>query len=69
MRLRGMPPTHARSLWRSVRAHGFTITALARHAARVHGDRTGLVVDGWSATFRELWRATSILANHPYHRA
>ncbi|MEV7528490.1 AMP-binding protein [Agrococcus sediminis] len=57
MRLRGMPPTHARSLWRSVRRHGFTITALARHAARVHGDRLGLVVDGWSATFGELWRA------------
>lgn len=62
MRLRGMPPTHARSLWRSVRAHGFTITALARHAARVHGDRTGLVVDGWSATFRELWRAAEAVA-------
>ena len=62
MRLRGMPPTHARSLWRSVRAHGFTITALARHAARVHGDRTGLVVDGWSATFRELWQSAEGVA-------
>lgn len=62
MRLRGMPPTHARSLWLSVRAHGFTITALARHAARVHGDRLGLVVDGWSGTFRELWRAAESVA-------
>ena len=31
-----MPPSHARSLARSVRFHGFTITALARHAARQH---------------------------------
>ncbi|SFS15933.1 AMP-binding enzyme [Agrococcus baldri] len=62
MRLRGMPPRHARSLWHSVRSHGFTITALARHAARVHGDRLGLVVDGWSGTFRELWRAAEGVA-------
>lgn len=62
MRLRGMPPTHARSLWRSVRAYGFTITALARHAARAHGDHPGLVVDGWSATFRELWGAAEGVA-------
>ncbi|SDR70935.1 Acyl-CoA synthetase (AMP-forming)/AMP-acid ligase II [Agrococcus carbonis] len=62
MRLRGMPPTHARSLWRSVRAHGFTITALARHAARIHGDRLGLVVDGWSSTFRQLWRSAEGVA-------
>lgn len=62
MRLRGMPPTHTRSLWHSVRSHGFTITALARHAARVHGDRLGLVVDGWSGTFRELWRAAEGVA-------
>ncbi|GEK78778.1 hypothetical protein ABA31_01290 [Agrococcus baldri] len=57
-----MPPTHARSLWRSVRGHGITITALARHAARVHADRPGLVVDAWSATFRELWRAAEGVA-------
>lgn len=62
MRLRGMPPRHAQSLWQSVRVHGITITALARHAARVHGDRVGLVVDGWSATFRELWRASEGVA-------
>lgn len=62
MGLRGMPPTHARSLWKSVRAHGFTITALARHAARVHGDRLGLVVDGWSTTFRDLWRSAEGVA-------
>lgn len=62
MRLRGMPPRHARSLWRSVRAYGFTITALARHAARAHGDHPGLVVDGWSATFRELWGAAEGVA-------
>lgn len=62
MRLRGMPPTHARSLWDSVRSHGFTITALARHAARVHGDRLGLVVNGWSGTFGELWRAAEGVA-------
>ncbi len=62
MRLRGMPPAHARSLWRSVRSYGFTITALARHAARVHGDRLGLVVDDWSASFRELWRAAEGVA-------
>ncbi|WP_405218168.1 AMP-binding protein [Agrococcus sp. Ld7] len=62
MGLRGMPPTHARSLWKSVRAYGFTITALARHAARVHGDRLGLVVDGWSTTFRDLWRSAEGVA-------
>lgn len=62
MGLRGMPPTHARSLWKSVRVHGFTITALARHAARVHGDRLGLVVDGWSTTFRDLWRSAEGVA-------
>jgi len=57
-----MPPTHARSLWRSVREHGFTITALARHAAGVPRDRLGLVVGDWSATFGELWRATEGVA-------
>lgn len=62
MRLRGMPPTHARSLWRSVRTHGFTVTALARHAARVHRDRLGLVVDDWSVTFGELWSAAQGVA-------
>ncbi|WP_404311335.1 AMP-binding protein [Agrococcus terreus] len=62
MALRGMSPTEARSLWRSVRAHGFTITALARHAATVHGERPGVVVDGWSATYCELWRAAEAVA-------
>ncbi|WP_413319424.1 AMP-binding protein [Agrococcus sp. 1P02AA] len=62
MRLRGMPPTHARSLWHSVRTYGFTITALARHASRVHGDRPGLVVDSWSTTFRQLWRSAEGVA-------
>jgi|GEM_PF-6997567 len=62
MRLRGMPPSHARSLARSVRFHGFTITALARHAARVHRDSLGLVVDGWSVTFGELWSAAQGVA-------
>lgn len=62
MGLRGMPPTHARSLFKSVRTYGFTITALARHAARVHGDRLGLVVDGWSTTFRDLWRSAEGVA-------
>lgn len=62
MRLRGMSPRQARSLWRSVRAHGFTIAALAQHAARVHGDAPGLVVDGWSGSFRELWRSAEGIA-------
>ena len=62
MRLRGMPPSHARSLLRSVRAHGFTITALARHSARVRGDQLALVVDGWRATFKEFWRAAEGVA-------
>ncbi|WP_306231249.1 AMP-binding protein [Agrococcus beijingensis] len=62
MRLRGMPPSHTRSLLRSVRSHGFTITALASHAAEVRRDQVGLVVDGWSATFGELWEAAEGVA-------
>lgn len=62
MALRGMGPTHLRSIFTSVREHGFTITALARHAARMHGERPGLVVDGWSATYCELWRAAEGVA-------
>lgn len=72
MRLRGMPPSHARSLGRSVREYGFTITALARHSARVRRDHLALVVDGWSATFGELWEAAegaaSVLFREPLER-
>ncbi|MCR8670473.1 AMP-binding protein [Agrococcus sp. HG114] len=57
-----MPPSHGRSLGRSVREHGFTITALAEHSARVRRDQLALVVDGWSATFGELWRAAEGVA-------
>lgn len=57
-----MSPPHARSLISSVRRHGFTITALASQAARAHGDRLGLVVDGWAASFAELWRAAQGVA-------